>query len=54
MNRATIGSEANMHAISKGMKEDWDNILTICRPVLGNQELCENNEWFVCQNHWQN
>ena len=24
------------------------------RPVLGHQELRENNEWFVCQNHWQN
>ena len=28
--------------------------LTTYRPVLGHQELRENNEWFVCQNHWQN
>ena len=30
------------------------NILTTYRPDSGHQELCENNEWFVCQNHWQN
>ena len=38
----------------KGKKEDRDNILTTYRPVPGHQELRENNEWFVCQNHWQN
>ena len=39
---------------SKGKKEDWDNIPTTYRPVLGHQEQCENNDCFVCQNQWQN
>ena len=38
----------------KGKKEDRDNIPTTYRPILGHQELCENNDWFVFQNHWQN
>lgn len=48
------GLEADIHFVCKGKKEDWDNILTTYRPVLGHQKLCENNEWFVCQNHRQN
>ena len=31
-------------------------ILEICKQFsenLVNESSCENNEWFVCQNHWQ-
>ena len=31
----------------------WKWFLTTYRPVLGHQELRKNNEWLVCQNHWQ-
>ena len=38
------GLGTDILSVCKGKKENLDNVLTTYRPVLGHQELCENNE----------